>query len=256
MRPSKPPGVEVLYEKFPQLRRRSSRLLALLVTTSVFVGASLFFWYFDRLFSWGPLASQLAAGVVLVLMLGRAIGQRHVLKARYGEAAYPHAMWRWVIPAMPLVPAMLLHIAFVPGERIVPVVWASPVAAYFLLTGLLLFVKALWTFGVDNMALVYVYWPDKARLVESRIYSVLRHPTYSGAIRIGFAFGLLNGSSTALILAVIGWVVLTLWLRFGEEPELLERFGKAYADYRRQVPAFWVRPGDLASFLRFLILQA
>jgi protein-S-isoprenylcysteine O-methyltransferase Ste14 len=254
MKPSKPPGIEVLYDKFPQLRRRSSRLLALLIGASAFTVAALFFWYFDRLFLWGPLVSQLTAGAVLMILLGRMIRRRHVLKACYGESAYPRAMWRFVIPAMPLVPAMLLHIAFVSAERTVPLVWASPVAAYFLFTGGLLFVRALWTFGVDNMALIYVYWPDEARLVESRVYSVLRHPTYSGAIRISFAFGLLNGSLMALILAAVGWVVLTLWLRFGEEPELLERFGSAYGDYQRQVPAFWVRPGDFTTFLRSLIL--
>lgn len=254
MRPSRPPGVEILYDKFPQLRRKRSRLFALLIGASTFTVATVLFWYFDRLFLWGPLFGQLAAGAILTSLLGRAIRPRHVLKARYGEAAYAHAMWRFVIPAIPLVPAMLLHIAFVPAERIVPLVWAFPAAAYFLGTGFLLFVRALWTLGVDNMALIYVYWPDEARLVEARIYSVLRHPTYSGAIRVGLGFGLLNGSSMALILAALGWVVLTLWLRFVEEPELLERFGSAYQEHRRRVPAFWVRPGHFASFLRTLIL--
>ncbi len=34
-------------------------------------------------------------------------------------------------------------------------------------------------------------------------------------------------------------VGVALWLRFGEEAELRDRFGEQYAEYCRNVPAFW-----------------
>ena len=46
---------------------------------------------------------------------------------------------------------------------------------------------------------------------------------------------------------------LTLWLRLAEEPELTERFGAAYVDYRRSTPAFWPRLKDVSRFYTFLL---
>lgn len=46
---------------------------------------------------------------------------------------------------------------------------------------------------------------------------------------------------------------LTIWLRLAGEPELIERFGEGYAEYRRRVPAFWPRLGDAGRFARFLV---
>ncbi len=48
-------------------------------------------------------------------------------------------------------------------------------------------------------------------------------------------------------------VILTLWLRLVEEPELIERFGGGYRAFRREVPAFWPRPRDVGRFYRFLL---
>lgn len=247
------PGRDIWLSKVPSLRQPGRRLLALLIALTVFAAALLFFWLFDPLFPGAPLVSQFLAALLLFALVGQVILRRQELKRRYGDRAYEHAIWHYGLTGMPLLPAIVLHLLFMPGERVLPLAWAALPAAYFLLSGALLFGRAVFTFGIDNLALVYVYWPEEGRLVRSRIYSVLRHPTYSGVLRMALGLALLRGNAIALLIGLLMPLVMTVWLRMVEEPELTERFGEPYRDYRRQVPAFFVRPRDYASFWHFLV---
>ena len=249
----RPPGQDIWLSKVPSLRQPGRRLLALLIAVTVFAAALLFFWFFDPLFPGAALVSQALAALVLWALLSQVIVRRRRLKQRYGHLAYERAVWRYGLTGLPLLPAIVSHFLFMPGERVLPLAWAALPAAYFFLSGALLFGRAVYTFGIDNLALVYVYWPEEGRLVRSRIYSVLRHPTYSGVLRMALGLALLRGNAMALLTGLVMPLGLTIWLRVVEEPELIERFGESYRDYRRQVPAFFVRPRDYASFWRFLV---
>lgn len=248
-----PPGQDIWLSKVPSLRRPGRALLALLMALTVFAAALVFFYLFDPLFHGAPLLSQFLAAALLFTLVGQVIVRRQTLKRRYGDLAYERAVWRYGLTGMPLLPAIVLHLLFVPGERVLPLAWAALPAAYLLLGGAMLFGRAVFTFGIDNLALVYVYWPEEGRLVRSRIYSVLRHPTYSGVLRMALALALLRGSLIALLIGSLWPLGLSIWLRMVEERELIERFGEPYRDYRRQVPAFFVRPRNYGSFWRFLV---
>jgi protein-S-isoprenylcysteine O-methyltransferase Ste14 len=69
------------------------------------------------------------------------------------------------------------------------------------------------------------------------LYAHVRHPRYSGMFSAVGGAALLCG--THLL-----WIVLALWCGFAllairmEEKELAARFGDAYLDYRKSVPAF------------------
>jgi protein-S-isoprenylcysteine O-methyltransferase Ste14 len=152
--------------------------------------------------------------------------------------------------------AAIAHNAYLPGQRL-PLGWAVPVVSglglYFVVTGLVLWGRAIFTFGFDNLAMLYVYFPDEGRLVESSIYALIRHPVYAAVIRIGLALGLWRGTWFSIAFGLFMPVGLTFWLRWVEEPELIERFGPGYMTYRRTVPAFWPRLGDTGKFLQFLV---
>src|SRR5215469_12310912 len=68
------------------------------------------------------------------------------------------------------------------------------------------------------------------------LYSRVRHPRYLGMFIAVIGAALLG--STRLL-----WIVLAIWIPFAlvaiglEERELANRFGPAYAEYRRRVPA-------------------
>ena len=97
--------------------------------------------------------------------------------------------------------------------------------------------------------MLYVYYPQESRIVNSSIYSVLRHPIYAAVLYIGIGLAFIHANWYALLVALILPLILMGWVRLVEEKELLERF-PGYADYRKHVPAFWAKPHDLAKFSR------
>ena len=112
---------------------------------------------------------------------------------------------------------------------------------------------AVLVFGIDNLTMLYVYFPEESQLVNHRIYTILRHPAYSAVQYIAFGLALLNGNWFALACALIIAFGLWGWVRLVEEKELIERFGQAYVEYRQHVPPFLPRLRDLGGFFGFLI---
>jgi protein-S-isoprenylcysteine O-methyltransferase Ste14 len=107
------------------------------------------------------------------------------------------------------------------------------------------------TFGIDYMAVVYLYFPEESEIQDHAIYSVIRHPTYLGAALLGAA-GLFFRFS---VYSILFFVIIYLILRFQisrEEKELIERFGNGYDDYRKRVPALLVSPSKIREYFRFL----
>jgi len=115
-----------------------------------------------------------------------------------------------------------------------------------------LWLRSALTFGADNIAMLYLYHPEDGRIVNTDIYKILRHPIYAGAMRVGLGLALLNTGIFAL--SFIPFLLLGFfgWVRLVEEKELLARFPD-YAMYRKQTPAFWVKPRDIASFWKFIL---
>ena len=90
-------------------------------------------------------------------------------------------------------------------------------------------------------------------MVNSNIYSVLRHPVYAGVLRVIIALALLNGNGNSLAFIPFAPLGLFGWIRLVEEKELIELFGPSYLDYRKHVPAFWPRATDYGKFFGFLL---
>jgi protein-S-isoprenylcysteine O-methyltransferase Ste14 len=127
---------------------------------------------------------------------------------------------------------------------------ASAIVSLFL--GVVTSLRALLTFGFDYMAVIYLYFPEESKIQNSKIYDALRHPMYAGVIMLNVAgtFSTFTVFSIILCLAFI----LGFWIHvhFVEEKELLNRFGTSFEEYRRKVPAFFVSPRKIGTFLKFL----
>ena len=123
-----------------------------------------------------------------------------------------------------------------------------------LIVGVMLWVRGISAFGMDNLALLYVYYPEEGRIVDANIYSVLRHPVYAGVLRVIIGLALLNGNANSMAFILFAPLGLFGWIRLVEEKELIERFGGSYLDYRKRVPAFWPRLRDLGKFFGFLLM--
>ena len=88
------------------------------------------------------------------------------------------------------------------------------------------------------------------RLVTRGPYACMRHPMHLGLLFFPWAVALIIGSPSFLLfvapveIAAMVAMILTL-----EEREALQKFGAAYATYRRRVPAFNLRPACLRRLL-------
>jgi protein-S-isoprenylcysteine O-methyltransferase Ste14 len=126
-------------------------------------------------------------------------------------------------------------------------------AACFFMLGIGMVLRSVQTFGLDYMAVIYLYFPEESHVQDHAIYSVLRHPAYTGFIVLGLGGTFAAGTLYALVFLIM--LVLTFYthVHFVEEKELLERFGPSYKEYMQKVPAFFVKPNNWGVLLEFLL---
>jgi len=80
-------------------------------------------------------------------------------------------------------------------------------------------------------------WGCTSRLVTDDIYQCVRHPHHLGVGVFMTSLGLLIGHRWSfLIITASQWLWIFGFLFLVEEPELRQKFGKAYEAYRRDVP--------------------
>ena len=113
--------------------------------------------------------------------------------------------------------------------------------------------RALETFGIDYMTVVYLYFPEESELQDHKIYSVLRHPTYSGVLLISLGGMIAQLTLYSISFFLILYMGMYIHIHFVEEKELIKRFGDSYKEYRKKTPAFFVHPKKGGIFLKFLL---
>lgn len=76
-------------------------------------------------------------------------------------------------------------------------------------------------------------------LVVGGDYRFVRNPMYVGVVTAILGQALLFLDLGVLTYGVLAWAVMAAFVRWYEEPVLLQRYGAQYDEYRRSVPA-WV----------------
>jgi protein-S-isoprenylcysteine O-methyltransferase Ste14 len=79
------------------------------------------------------------------------------------------------------------------------------------------------------------------RLVVTGFNRYVRNPIYVGVLLIVVGEALLLGQPRLLVYAAAIWLGAAFFVRYYEEPALARRFGSAYEEYRRAVPAWLPR---------------
>jgi protein-S-isoprenylcysteine O-methyltransferase Ste14 len=69
------------------------------------------------------------------------------------------------------------------------------------------------------------------------LYAHVRHPRYTGMFCAVAGAALLAGTLRLSVLIALWWILALIVIHL-EERELTERFGPAYTEYRKRVPAF------------------
>lgn len=247
-------GLDKLAAHVPELNFQGGRFKLVGTFLGIFALTTIYFVLTDQIPTW-TLDSQVVVMALGYLILSRFFTQRKKLLAQYGNTAYHHAFWRYVLPGLAIIFAAVAHIAYMNGPRftqpsiVIAFTWLGWLC---IIIGAALWVRAVQTFGADNATMLYVYFPQEGRMVNSSIYEIIRHPVYAGVLRLCIGFALLNMGIYAIVFILILPLGLFGWLRLVEEKELLTRF-QGYAEYRRQTPAFWPRIQKIPAFFKFLV---
>ena len=203
------------------------------------------------------LAAEILLGGLGFGLLYMFFRYRQGFKARFGPLAYSRAAERFGLPAVTIIAAVVARIRYLPGPeipRFEGYIVLPALGWLLIVVGVVLGLRTVLIFGIDNLTMLYVYFPEESQLVNHKIYNILRHPAYAAVLVIAFGLALLNGSWAALACALNFSLGLWGWVRLVEEKELIERFGPGYVEYRKRVPAFGPRLRDLREFLGFLIV--
>ena len=117
----------------------------------------------------------------------------------------------------------------------------NPVAALLLIVPGFLLVE--WTVGLQFSRGMGTPLPLVAtrRLITSGPYSYSRNPMATGTTMVYGGIAVWLGSLSAIALASIYPVVITLYTKLVEEKELERRFGPGYVAYKKKTPFLWPR---------------
>jgi protein-S-isoprenylcysteine O-methyltransferase Ste14 len=249
------PGMEQLRKHVPELRSPFGIVRVVLYLLGWLLLVTYYFLTTDQIPTWS-IDSQIIIMALGFLLLSMFFSRRDAYKAKYGKLAYRNAFAHFAIPGLGFLFAAIAHAGYMNGP-VFPQGWWTLVFTvlgwFLLITGSVLWIRSVFAFGFDNLALLYVYHPEEGKIIDSSIYSVLRHPVYAGALRVGMGLAFLNGNANALAFAILMPLGFFGWIRLVEEKELIQRFGKSYLEYRQRVPAFWPKWRDLEIYFKFLI---
>ena len=222
-----------------------------------------------------PLVGSVLLAAFALWLIWGLWNKRVEMKERYGNLAYQKMINRglsgvFLIPSIvflaftlgrsfptispvnPITTQWSTSILDLMGDPLGMELWIRMVLSFiFLVLGMLTLRAALFTFGLDYMAVVYLFFPEESEVQQHEIYSVIRHPAYLSGVLLSAAGLFFRFSVYSILLFLLVYLVFRLQI-WKEEKELVERFGEGYNEYRKSVPAFLVRPSKMKAYFRFL----
>ena len=248
-------GMEQLRKNVPDLNTRDGRIRVGLYALGWFLLVTFYFVVSDHIPTWS-IDSEIVVIALGFIVLRLFFTRKKDYQEKYKELAYRYACAHYGIPGLAIIMAAVAHAGYMNGP-FVPRGWWTVVfitfGIWWLIVGVTLWIRGVLAFGFDNLALLYVYYPEEGKLINANIYSILRHPVYASVLRVIIGLALLNGNGNSIAFIPFAPLGLFGWIRLVEEKELIERFGSSYLDYRKRVPAFWPCLRDYGKFFGFLL---
>ena len=223
-----------------------------------------------------PVIGVCLCELVSFFLVTRMWRNREMWKREHGDLAYQKALPNGIsgvfilfgvllhgfvsVRSLPPIPP-LNSLTIIMSRSILPMIGVSEdidlylrliLGGVFLLLAMLTARRAILTFGLDYMLVVYLYFPDESEMQEREIYSVVRHPAYFSGVLGAIAFLMFRSSVYSIIFFILLMIYLKAFISV-EEGELVERFGESYDNYRKQVPGLYVKPKKIGAFLRYVI---
>jgi protein-S-isoprenylcysteine O-methyltransferase Ste14 len=134
----------------------------------------------------------------------------------------PWLITRWQVPG-PISPFAIIRMT---------------TGAVLLVAAVVVLVRAFARFVVEGGGTPAPVAPTE-RLVVGGDYRFVRNPMYFAVVTAVLGQAMIFGSLALLIYALVVWAIMAAFVRWYEEPLLLERYGDDYQRYRHAVRA-WV----------------
>ncbi|NVM46298.1 MAG: hypothetical protein HWN79_15410 [Candidatus Lokiarchaeota archaeon] len=282
-------GIDEFRNKLPDYQGKKIRVFAVLALV-VFVSSLMFQLFLDslpRIFRKIDVLQIIAPltpiiGSLIIISVGFLVVRkfwriRDKYLSKYGIKAYQKA-FKFVVIGIPMLFSVIVH-SFFSTDLIAPYSIDDTLSRYlgrpfselllsfpfyvlyirlvlsifFVGLGLTVVNRALSFFGIDNMSLVYIFYPEESTLQNHAIYSILRHPTYHSLLLISIGAIIFRFSIYSVIYFLIFLVGINIHIKCVEEKELIQRFGEGYRKYKENVPAFFVRLKDLKKYFSILL---
>jgi protein-S-isoprenylcysteine O-methyltransferase Ste14 len=163
---------------------------------------------------------------------------------RFLEAKWPQEM-KWyrlfyTVFSLVLFIAILVQALFLPHQLLVKGSPYLSYGGYMLATlGVVLTSRSLKEISLSSfIGLSGEDLGAREQLIIRGIYAKVRHPLYLGLVLIFLGYFLVSGTVGALIhlSCLIGYLPFGIYY---EEKNLLKKYGSAYSDYRKSVPAIF-----------------
>ena len=136
-----------------------------------------------------------------------------------------------------LVPWLLTGWVLPPSSK-TSLILRGCLAAVAVLSGMVVLIGAFVRFVREGSGTPAPVAPTD-RLVIGGMFRFVRNPMYLAVVTILLGQSVLFASTTLLIYTFVVWAAMAAFVRWYEEPVLTTRYGQQYADYRRNVRAWW-----------------
>jgi protein-S-isoprenylcysteine O-methyltransferase Ste14 len=223
-----------------------------------------------------PIISTILFQIISILLIRCVWTKKNSFLKQDYERAYQKS-FIYIITGIPFFVSSMLH-GFMPLDVIPPkptggtITWfmANPfttllniqyaaldytriiIGFIILILGIGTALRSFFTFGLDYMSIMYVYYPEESEVQHHAIYSILRHPTYHGLIIMSFSSVIFRFSFYSIIICLLFILGMNIHIKWTEDKELIERFGTSYKEYMKTTHPLFYPPKYIKKYFLFL----
>ncbi|MFO8017575.1 MAG: isoprenylcysteine carboxylmethyltransferase family protein [Promethearchaeia archaeon] len=135
-----------------------------------------------------------------------------------------------------LVVEMILLWFTSPPSSALPIPWLEMLFWFIWIPGMIMIIIPFFKFRKEGNVKEGDFYENTQKLVDSGIFSIIRHPQYTGGMWIAIAMIFPNQSVEIIVFAglAIAAFGLTIYI---EEEKLVEKFGDEYKKYKKRTSA-------------------
>ena len=177
-------GMDTLSKHVPELNSTGGKVRIALYAIFLFALVTVYFIVTDQIPTWS-IDSQIIIIALGFIVMSLFFSRKQTYKEKYKELAYRNAFAHYVMPGLALIIAAIAHAGYMNGPFVPQGWWTIIFFALgwlMLCVGAILWIRSVFEFGADNLALLYVYYPEEGQIINSSIYEHFASSSLRGGL--------------------------------------------------------------------------